>query len=79
MIHEEVTMKMKKTTASYCLLLLLTLFCTSRLQTTRFIKAMHHIGEVPTIFSDKGIRGVPTIFLDQESNKLLNNNASKLL
>ena len=32
---------------------------------------MHHIGEVPTIFPDMGIRGVPTIFPDGGSSYLV--------
>ena len=65
MIYEEVTTKMKQ---KNCLLLFTFTFnrilYISVADNTCFVKAVHHIGEVPTIFPDMGIRGVPTIFPD---------------
>ena len=64
-IYEEVTTKMKQ---KNCLLLFTFTFnlilYISVADNTCFVKAVHHIGEVPTIFPDMGIRGVPTIFPD---------------
>ena len=70
MIYEEVTTKMKQ---KNCLLLFTFSFnlilYISVADNTCFVKAVSHIGEVPTIFSDMGIRGVPTIFPDGGSKQ----------
>ena len=79
-INEEVTTKMNK---KNCLLLFTFTFdlilYISVADNTCFVKAVCHVGKVPTIFSDIEIRGVPTIFSDGGSNPVFKHTILQIL